>query len=77
MLKRYQVLLETWQMDEIELIAEKFNLSLSETIRLLVCFSLQSYCNKSFTKHLSTMFSSKENIDDFVYETRKIIEKNS
>ena len=47
MLKRYQVLLPDWLEDNIKEIAEIFDLSFSEIIRLELCFAILS-STKSF-----------------------------
>ena len=43
MLKRYQVLLEDWQAEHLKLIAEKNDLSFSETLRIAVSHGLIHY----------------------------------
>ncbi len=40
MLKRHQVLLEDWVVDHLKTISEKYDISFSETIRLVLCLQI-------------------------------------
>jgi hypothetical protein len=51
MLKRYQVLLPDWLEDYITKIAESFDLSFSEIIRLELCFSILSSTKEFYPKY--------------------------
>ena len=51
MLKRYQVLLPDWLESYITQIAELFDLSFSEVIRLEICFSILSSTKFLYPKH--------------------------
>ena len=51
MLKRYQVLLPDWLEDYIIQIAELFDLSFSEIIRLELCFSILSSTKSFYPKY--------------------------
>ena len=42
MLKRYQVMLEDWQQEYVENLAETYDLAISEVIRLEVCAAIIS-----------------------------------
>ena len=44
MLKRYQALLEDWQLEHLKLIAEKNDLSVSEMLRIVLCEGLLHTC---------------------------------
>lgn len=69
MLKRYQVLLPDWLENYIIQIAESFDLSFSEIIRLELCFSILSSTKSFYPKYkmgitpkeiLESAFSQKE-----------------
>jgi hypothetical protein len=51
MLKRYQVLLPDWLENYLTQIAELFDLSLSEIIRLEICFSILSSTKSLYPKY--------------------------
>ena len=74
MLKRYQVLLNEWQVDHYKIIAKKYDVSMSEMIRMALCLDIIYATNMVFPK-----FSAK--IDDKILKktikTRKVNETMS
>ena len=51
MLKRYQVLLEDWQADHYKLVAQKYDVSFSEMIRMALCIDIMHATRIAFPKH--------------------------
>ena len=51
MLRRYQILLTDWLGDLVKLYSEKYDVSFSETIRLMLCMQLEHLCSLRFPKH--------------------------
>ena len=57
MLKRYQILLEDWMADHYKLIADKYDVSFSEMVRMALCVDILSATRVTFPKY-------KPKIDD-------------
>ncbi len=51
MLKRYQVLLPDWLEDYIKKLADKYDLSFSEVIRVEICIAIMSTISKLYPEH--------------------------
>ena len=51
MLKRYQVLLNDWLGDLIKFFSEKYDVSFSETIRLMLCMQLEHLVTVQYPRH--------------------------
>jgi hypothetical protein len=51
MLKRYQVLLPAWLEDYIKYLADRYDLSFSEVIRVEVCIAIISTISTLFPEH--------------------------
>jgi len=50
-LKRYQILLNDWQAEHYRLIAEKYDVSFSEMIRMALCMDIMSATKTVFPKY--------------------------
>jgi len=50
MLKRYQVLLEDWLGDHLAAISEKYDISFSEAIRLVLCLQIPELASIAYPK---------------------------
>jgi hypothetical protein len=59
MLKRYQVLLEDWQGDHLKLIAETYDLSFSEVIRLALSLGITNVIQSIDPKFKTTVDGGK------------------
>lgn len=51
MLKRYQVLLNDWLADFIKSQAERYDVSFSEVIRLMLCGQIENLINAGYPKY--------------------------
>ncbi|MDH4220305.1 MAG: hypothetical protein OEY18_05545 [Candidatus Aminicenantes bacterium] len=51
MFKRFQVLLPDWLEDYIKFGAEKFDISISELIRIEICFAILAQITQLFPEH--------------------------
>ena len=51
MLKRYQILLTDWLADHVKGISEKYDISISETVRLLLCLQIPKMISIAYPKH--------------------------
>ena len=51
MLKRYQVLLDDWLADYIKLLAERYDLSFSEIIRVTLCYEFINMTHALYPKY--------------------------
>ena len=51
MLKRYQVLLPDWLEEYIKSLADKYDLSFSEIIRIEICIAIMSTISKLYPEH--------------------------
>ena len=51
MLKRYQILLNEWQMEHYKAAAKKYDVSFSEMIRMALCFDIMMATNMAFPKY--------------------------
>lgn len=70
MLKRYQVLLPDWMQDYIQFIADKYDLSFSETIRGEICVAI--LC---ITSHLYPDYKSGLSTKEFLDQIKKIADE--
>ncbi|MFH1045688.1 MAG: hypothetical protein V1727_01840 [Candidatus Omnitrophota bacterium] len=51
MLKRYQVILNDWQADHYRLIAQKYDVSFSEMLRMALCLDILYATKKGFPNY--------------------------
>jgi hypothetical protein len=71
MLKRYQILLDEWLADHLKDLAERYDFSFSEMVRIALCRSILCNAKVKFPKHkvkidnatLEKLIKSKEIID--------------
>jgi len=68
MLKRNQVLLNDWLVDIIKAMAEKYDLSFSETIRIFLCIQLGKMITIAYPKHDHSLVCN---------ETEKIVQRKN
>ncbi len=66
MLKRYQVLLPDWLEEYINIGVEAYSISFSETIRLLVCFSILTQITTIHPEYNPTL-----TVEDILREIQK------
>lgn len=59
MLKRYQVLLTSWQADYLKFIAEKYDISFSETIRAAICLATMCVVPKVYPEYKPAKITGK------------------
>jgi len=59
MLKRYQVLLDEWMGDHLHKIAERYDISFSETIRWALCMHVMIAVHRAFPKVKIKNFDKK------------------
>ncbi len=50
MLKRHQVLLEDWVADHLKAVSEKYDISFSEAIRLMLCLQIPKLVKVAYPK---------------------------
>ncbi len=59
MLKRYQILLNDWIGEHIAKISEKYDISMSEVVRILLCLQIPKMISQSYPKHKVIMSDKK------------------
>jgi len=69
MLKRYQILLATWQADYLKLVAEGFDESFSEAVRGAVCIAIMCMIPKMFPEYKSSF--PVEKVKDMLEKTMR------
>ena len=51
MLKRYQILLTDWLADHLKAISEKYDISISEGVRLMLCLQIPKMVSIAYPKY--------------------------
>jgi len=73
MLKRYQVLINDWLVEHLKLVAERYDISFSEVIRVLLCLKILELINMRYPKckskiknsEIANIVNKRANVKDF------------